>query len=171
MIRNLRTQVAQDHHFPTRRAIRRVLKAPPEGLAAYQAVQHLIEHSHERIVFLSGPAHWLSSRERAAGYRRALHEAGLESHVVFMPDTIFNTGRQAMRSALEKYPDLTAVMGVNDATAVGAVQACQQTGRVVPDDVAVVGFDDVPWAQIHIPPLDELASEPLRSRCPGHRYK
>lgn len=120
---------------------------------AYQAVQHLIEHGHERIAFLSGPAHWLSSRERAAGYRRALHEAGLEPHVVFIPNSIFSTGRQAMRSALKERPDLTAVMGVNDATAVGAVQACQQAGRVVPDDVAVVGFDDVPWAQIHVPPL------------------
>ena len=120
---------------------------------AYQAVKHLIEHGHEHIVFLSGPADWLSSHERTVGYRRALHEAGLESHVVFMPNTIVDTGRQAMCTALEGYPDLTAVTAVNDATAVGAIQACQQAGRVVPDDVAIVGFDDGPWAQAHTPPL------------------
>jgi len=120
---------------------------------AFQAVKHLIEHGHEYIVFLSGPADWLSSRERAAGYRCALHEAGLEPHIVFMPSTTIDTGRQAMLTALEEYPDLTAVMAVNDATAVGATRACLQAGRTVPDEVAVVGFDDEPWAQMHIPAL------------------
>lgn len=120
---------------------------------AYQAVKHLIEHGHECILFLSGPADWFSSGERATGYRRALHEAGLEPHVVFMPRTTVHTGCQAMLTALEEYPDLTAAMAVNDATAVGAIRACRQTGRTVPDEVAVVGFDDEPWAQMHIPPL------------------
>jgi len=120
---------------------------------AYQAVKHLIEHGHECIVFISGPADWLSSRERAAGYRRALYGAGLEPHVVFMSNTIVETGRDGMLTALEEYPDLTAVMAVNDATAIGAIQACQQAGRVVPDEIAVAGFDDEPWAQMHTPPL------------------
>lgn len=120
---------------------------------AYQATKHLLEHNHERIVFLSGPADWLSSRERAVGYRRALQEAGLEPRVVFMPSTTVDTGRDGILTALEEYPDLTAVMAVNDATAVGAIQACQQAGRAVPDEIAVVGFDDEPWAQLHIPSL------------------
>jgi len=120
---------------------------------AFQAVKHLIEHGHECILFLSGPADWLSSRERAAGYRCALHEAGLEPHVVFMPKTAVDTGCKAMLTALEEYPDLTAVMAVNDATAVGAIRTCQQAGRIVPDEIAVVGFDDEPWAQVHTPPL------------------
>ncbi len=120
---------------------------------AYQAVGHLIEHGHEHIVFLSGPADWLSSRERAAGYRRALQEAGLKSHIVFMPNTIVDTGYEAMLSALEKHPDLTAVMAVNDAMAVGAIRACQQVARAVPGDVAVVGFDDGPLVQVQMPPL------------------
>jgi len=120
---------------------------------AYQVTRHLIEHGHERILFLSGPADWLSSREREAGYRRALHEAGLEPHIVFMPNTVVDTGRQAMLTVLEERPDLTAVVAVNDATAIGAIQACQQTGHIVPDEIAVVGFDDMPWAQIHTPSL------------------
>jgi len=120
---------------------------------AYQAARHLIEHGHKCIVFLSGPADWISSRERAAGYRRALHEAGLEPHIVFMSSTTIDTGRQAMLTALEEYPQLTAIAAVNDSTAIGAIQTCQQTGRVVPDDVAVVGFDDEPWAQIYTPSL------------------
>jgi len=123
---------------------------------AYQAVQHLIAHNHQHIVFLSGPAEWLSSRERAAGYRRALQEAGLEPHIVYMPNTVVETGRQAMFTALKEYPHLTAVMAVNDATAIGAIQACQQAGRAVPDDVAIVGFDDEPWAEMHTPPLTTI---------------
>jgi len=71
---------------------------------AYRAVQHLIEHGHEHIVFLSGPADWLSSRERAAGYHWAVHEAGLEPQVVFMTNTIVDTGRQAMLAAWSKLP-------------------------------------------------------------------
>ncbi len=110
---------------------------------AYKETRHLIEvHGHEKIVFLSGPKEWPSSRERAAGYRKALEEAGLEPHIVYMPSTVVSTGREAMLEALEKYPDLTAVVGVNDATAAGAVQACQQAGKSIPDDVAIVGFDD-----------------------------
>ncbi len=123
---------------------------------AYQAVRHLIAHGHEHIVFLSGPPDWLSSRERAAGYKRALQEAGLMPHIVFMPNTIVDTGRQAMFVALEQYPNLTAVMAVNDATAVGAIQACRQVKCSVPDDIAVVGFDDESWAQLHTPPLTTI---------------
>ncbi len=119
----------------------------------YQVTRHLLEHGHQRFVFLSGPADWLSSRERAEGYRRALHEAGIEPRIVYMPSTIVDTGYQAMLAALEQYPDVTAVVAVNDATAVGAIRACQQAGRVVPDDIAVVGFDDEAWAQLHEPPL------------------
>ena len=82
-----------------------------------------------------------------------MHEAGFEPRVLFMPNTIVDTGRQAMLAAWEKYPDLTAVMAVNDATAIGAIGACQQKGRVIPDDVAIVGFDDEPWAQVYTPAL------------------
>jgi len=121
---------------------------------AYKETRHLIEvHGHEKIVFLSGPKEWPSSRERATGYRKALEEAGLEPHIVYMPSTVVATGKDAMLIAMEKYPDLTAVVCVNDATAAGAIQACQQTGRSIPDDVAVVGFDDEAWASIYTPPL------------------
>jgi len=120
---------------------------------AYQITKHLLQHEHEHIVFLSGPADWISSRERSAGYRRALQEAGLEARIVFMPSTTVETGRQAMLTALQEHPDLTAIAAVNDATAAGAIRACQEVGRAVPGEIAIVGFDDEPWAQLHVPPL------------------
>ncbi len=120
----------------------------------YKVTQHLIDaHHHRQTVFLSGPTGWLSSRERYAGYTRALTEAGLEPHRVVMPDTTIETGQDAMRQAFEEVPDLTAVVGVNDATAWGAGRACKEAGLVVPDDVAIVGYDDVGWARLHEPPL------------------
>jgi len=121
---------------------------------AYRLTQHLIgEHQQRHIVFLSGPENWLSSQERAAGYRRALVEASLEPHIIFMPNTTVETGMEAMQTALTEVPNLTAVVAVNDAVAVGAVQTCKEAGLAVPEQVAVVGFDDIGWAALHNPPL------------------
>ena len=75
-------------------------------------------------MFLSGPVDWLSSRERAAGYHRAMHDAGLESHVVYMPNTIVDTGREGMLVALEEYPDLTAVSWTSSNKTAGFRSRC-----------------------------------------------
>lgn len=122
--------------------------------SAYRLTQHLIrEHQHETIVFLSGPDTWLSSQERAAGYGRALAEASLEPHIIYMPNTTVETGMEAMETALSKLPHLTAVVAVNDAVAIGAIRACKANGRSVPEETAVTGFDNVGWAELHDPPL------------------
>ena len=121
---------------------------------AYRLTQHLItEHQHQTIVFLSGPNTWLSSQERADGYGRALTEASLESHIIYMPNTTVETGMEAMKTALAEVPDLTAVVAVNDVVAMGAIRTCKVNGRVVPEDVAIVGFDNIGWAELHDPPL------------------
>ncbi len=120
----------------------------------YQITQHLIQsHGLRRLAFFSGPAHWFSSRERRSGYERALHEIGEAPRLVFMDETTVSTGYAAMLSALEQYPDLQGVVAVNDATALGAIRACKEQGRRVPQDIAVVGFDNVAWGPLHEPPL------------------
>lgn len=122
--------------------------------SVYWLTRHLIqEHQHETLVFLSGPQGWVSSRERAAGYRRALAEASLEPHLFYMPATTLETGKEAMQTALAEVPHLTAVVAVNDAAAVGAAVACKAAGLTIPEDVAIVGFDDIRWAELHDPPL------------------
>jgi len=121
---------------------------------AYRLTQHLItEHQHETILFLSGPDTWLSSQERVAGYGRALAEASLQSHIIYMPNTTVETGMVTMQTALSEVPNLTAVVAVNDAVAIGAIRSCKANGRVVPEDIAIVGFDDIGWAELHDPPL------------------
>jgi DNA-binding LacI/PurR family transcriptional regulator len=123
-------------------------------LSTYRLTQHLIrDHRHETIVFLSGPDIWLSSRERSAGYRRALADFSLEPHVIHMSNTTVETGKEAMRIALAELPHLTAVVAVNDAVAVGAIRACKDADCSIPDGLAIVGFDNIGWAELHDPPL------------------
>lgn len=120
----------------------------------YRVTRHLIAvHGRRKLAFFSGPADWFSSRERRQGYEQALREIGQESWLVYMPDTTVNTGYAAMLEALERYPDLEGVIAVNDATAVGAIRASKDQGRQIPQDIAVVGFDNVTWGPLHNPPL------------------
>lgn len=122
--------------------------------STYFLTRHLIdEHDHRQIAFLSGPPSWVSSRERAAGYRRAILEAGLSPLILSMPDTTFETGYTAMRELLRTHPEISGVVAVNDAVAMGAIAACREAGRTVPGDIAVTGFDDVRFAAHHTPPL------------------
>jgi len=121
---------------------------------AYRTTRHLIEkHGHKTIIFLSGPESWLSSREREAGYRRALAESSLEPHTFYMEKTTLETGLEMMQQALDDLPQLSAVVGVNDAVAIGAMRACRAAGLSVPDDIAITGFDNLSWSQLHDPPL------------------
>jgi LacI family transcriptional regulator len=122
--------------------------------SAYRLTQHLIsEHQHQKIVFLSGPKGWLSSQERVAGYERALAEVSLEPRIIYMPKTSVETGMDAMERALAEFPDLTAIVAVNDAVAIGATRTCKKMGRSVPEEIAITGFDNVGWAELHDPPL------------------
>jgi len=123
---------------------------------AYAATRHLVEHGYSRIVFLSGPEEWISNRERARGYRRAMEEANLDPFIIYEEETTIASGERAIQSALEARPDLEAVFAVNDAVAIGAIRAAARLGRRTPDDLAVVGFDDISWAQINDPPLSTV---------------
>jgi LacI family transcriptional regulator len=120
----------------------------------YRATRHLIEvHNRRKLVFLSGPADWFSSRERRQGYEQALREIGQEPRVIYMPDTTVNTGHSALLETLKYYPDLEGIVTVNDATAVGVIRAAKDQGRQIPQDIAIVGFDNVSWGPLHNPPL------------------
>ncbi len=125
----------------------------------YSITKHLIEHGHKKILLLTGPEGWYTNNERMAGYIDALEEAGLTSRIVHMPDTTIDTGKDFFRSAIKgKYRDITAVVAVNDATAIGVLDEARQLGMKVPDDIAVVGFDDIAWASLSYPPLTTVHS-------------
>jgi DNA-binding LacI/PurR family transcriptional regulator len=122
----------------------------------YDATRHLQEHEHGRIAFLSGPESWISNRERVQGYRQAMVEAGLEPLILHAEETTIAAGEALMQQALEQWPDVTAVGAVNDAVAIGAVRAANRLGRQVPEDLAVIGFDDITWAVMNEPSLSTV---------------
>lgn len=128
-----------------------VLSEDEEG--GYSATQHLLTHGHTRIVLLAGPMAWVSNAARSAGYRRAMVEAGLLPLEVHVEETTLESGFVAMQQALTEHPDHTAVFAVNDSMAIGAMRAARTAGLRIPDDLAVVGFDDIEAASHVDPPV------------------
>ncbi len=120
------------------------------GAAA--AVEHLLATGRRRIATIAGPQDMIAGIDRLAGYRAALRDSDRRS-IVAVGDFTRESGTQAMRQLLTDDPELDAVFVASDMMALGALRALRQAGRRVPDDVAVVGFDDIDAAQYSEPPL------------------
>jgi LacI family transcriptional regulator len=120
------------------------------------AVEHLIEKGHTAIGMLAGlappPPNLL---RRFEGFREALEAHGLSvtSEWVLPGPPVMGRGLESTRQLLTQYPRITAIFAYNDLLAVGAIQACRELGRRVPDDCAIVGFDDIPLSAMLAPPL------------------
>jgi LacI family transcriptional regulator, galactose operon repressor len=128
---------------------------------ARYATQHLLHTSHRSIAFLAGPPASASGQRRAQGYRRALSEAGMPIDpalsVVCTPH--LEGGYDAARQLLASRPAIDAFLCYNDLVAVGALQACAALGRRVPEEIAVIGCDDILLAALVTPPLTTLRSD------------
>lgn len=118
---------------------------------AVAATRHLLDLGHSRVHHLAGPQEWLSARLRVDGWRAA--PAGAPAPQLQEGDWGARSGHSAMRALLATDPDLTAVFVANDQMAFGALSALAESGRRVPEDVSVVGFDDIPEAEFFQPPL------------------
>ena len=125
---------------------------------ARAGVAHLLERGRRRIATVTGPLDMMAGQDRLEGYRSALTDAGLgvEESLVEAGDFSEASGQRAMRALLAREPDLDAVFAANDLMAVGAMRALREAGRRVPDDVAVVGFDDSPLSRVTDPPLSTV---------------
>ncbi|MET9700454.1 LacI family DNA-binding transcriptional regulator [Streptomyces sp. NPDC006529] len=133
------------------------------------AARHLIAGGHRRIAVVSGPSDVPASRERVAGCADALREAGRRSIAVAEADFTVEGGERAMLRLLAEHPDLDAVFAANDLMAQGACLVLREHGRRIPDDVAVVGFDDSSAATACRPrlttvrqPVEDMAAEMVR---------
>jgi LacI family transcriptional regulator len=122
----------------------------------YAATTHLIEHGHRHIAFLCGPQEWSPVRERLQGYIQAMQEHGLAPKIIYRPDLEIESGYDALQEALSQNPEISAVFAVSDPFAIGATRAARDMGRRIPDDLAVIGFDNIPWAENTDPPLTTL---------------
>ncbi len=125
------------------------------------AVQHLLRTGRRAIAFLAGPPASQSGRRRAQGYHRALTEAGLAVDLDLSLGCAphLEGGLNCALQILARRPEIDALLCYNDLVAVGALQACAMLGRRVPDDVSVVGCDDILLAGLVTPPLTTLRSD------------
>jgi len=130
----------------------------------FEATSRLVAHGHRVIATITGPSEWPSARERLDGYRQALREAGLaydESLVEAASDWGPESGQQALASLLSGAAGFTAVFAHSDLLALGAIRELRSRGLSVPDDMSVVGYDDIPVASFVDPPLTTVR-QPMR---------
>ena len=153
--------------------------------AGYQMTSAICDAGHRLIALIEGPPDHQSSEFRKRGYIRALRDHGLEPSQVLLESGDYTSisGFEAAERLLAQSPRPTAIFALNDSMALGALAACNKHGLRAPEDISVVGFDDIPAASTCWPPLTTV-SQPIRRMGeaatelligqigdPGHRGK
>lgn len=125
---------------------------------AQAAVRHLLDLGRSRVATIAGPQDMPPGADRLAGYHEILSGSGhpVDEKLIEVGDFTLEGGRAAMERLLERAPDVDAVFAASDLMAVGALGALRAAGRRVPEDAAVVGFDDSPLAASTVPPLSSV---------------
>lgn len=132
--------------------------------SAKKAVNHLIGLGHRRIAFISfAPPEYYAVNERELGWRDALSEAGIVAapELLTYANISAQSGYEAMQRLLSRGVEFTALFAGNDTIAFGAMRALAESNLRIPDDVAVVGYDDIPLAAFSNPPLTTVQSDPV----------
>ena len=158
---------AQIQRFPAIVLVNRELKFSQSNLitinvndqrSARRVLQHFKDLGRRRIAYIGGPANSFSNQRRLEGYQAGLQAA----EIPFDPQLLENAqpttegGRIAAAALLKRQPDVDAIFAFNDLVAVGAMQVCLELGKKVPQDVAIVGVDDIPLATIIRPQLTTM---------------
>jgi len=129
-----------------------------EQVAGYLATRHLVELGHTRIGFVSGPAHSVPTRLKRAGWQAALEEAGLDADPALVAHAQYGAvGGVTATARLLDGPGPTALACASDLMAFGALREAARRGLSVPNELSIVGFDDIPMAPYASPPLTTLA--------------
>jgi len=125
---------------------------------AYLATRHLIDLGYQKIAHISGPLKIQSAQERLTGYRKALEEANIPFDKNFVVDGEFAFwgGYKAVKELFSRKLPPTAIFAANDIMAIGALQALNESGQKVPEDVTLVGFDDMPISSLVKPALSTI---------------
>ncbi len=127
-------------------------------LGARLAVQHLLDLGHKTVWHIAGPTDWLEARDRVNGWRQTLTDAGTPIPPMIAGDWSAQSG-YAAGVALAGQSDVTAVFAGNDQMALGLLRALHERGLRVPEDISVVGFDDIPEAGFLLPPLTTIRQD------------
>ncbi len=127
--------------------------------AAEKAVNHLISLGHKEIAFISNASlKYSSSKDRLMGYRRALENAGItfNNDLVFFGDRTPDSGYQAIKNMLQSSVKPSAIFIASDTVALGCLNALYEKNIRVPEDIAIMGFDDIPLSKHLAPPLSTI---------------
>lgn len=125
-------------------------------IGTYHAVRHLIDLGHRDLAYVRGPVGWFDATEREVGFSRAVRELGGSDAQVFVGDYHQEGGIRAVCQILKLSKRPTAIVATNDYCAMGVIAALREAGLSVPEDMSVVGFDDVPSARYVSPPLTTM---------------
>lgn len=125
----------------------------------YDATQHLIDLGHRRIACISGPDVGTRSRDRVSGYEQALADAGIEADPALLVtgDWTYRSGREQIQHLMSVDQPPTAVFICNDVMALGAISYLHERRIRIPEDVSLVGFDNISLSAFSCPPLTTLA--------------
>lgn len=134
------------------------IAAPDNEHGAMLAARHLIELSHQRIAQISGPKNWMGTDHRLLGWRRELDAARLSTRAVVEGDWSARSGFEAMLDLWARHRP-TAVFAACDTMALGAIAAARHLRLRVPDDVSIVGYDDLAESKFYSPPLTTIAQD------------
>lgn len=128
---------------------------------AYEATKHLLSLGHKSIAMITGPLAEDCSQDRAKGYRRALHEAGIspEESMIVEGDWSATSGKDALLALTAQHPALTAIFAQNDRMAMGVLRAARDMELKIPSQLAVIGVDDMPLSSYFDPPLTTMRQD------------
>ncbi|MCB0113487.1 MAG: LacI family DNA-binding transcriptional regulator [Caldilineaceae bacterium] len=123
-----------------------------------QAVDHLIARGRRKLGLINGSHAWWEAQERDHGWRESLiaHDLPVDDTLIAEGDWSAASGEVALSALLARHPDVDGVFVANDSMALGAIKAARSLGRRVPEDVAVVGFDDMPESAFFYPALTTI---------------
>ncbi len=129
-----------------------------DEMGAEMIVRHFLASGRKHLALIAGPESSQSGQRRKVGFQRIVHAAGLpldDSHIQHCPPTL-QGGMEAARQLFDRHAEIDAISAYNDLVAIGTLQELKTRGKIVPQDVAVVGVDDVPLAALVQPTLSTL---------------
>ncbi|MBO1511502.1 LacI family DNA-binding transcriptional regulator [Metabacillus bambusae] len=115
--------------------------------AGYQIGRYLLNKGHRKVAFISGPLDTSTTIDRKNGFEKAFHEIGIVDYYFELGNYSYDGGFQATFRLLDQYNDIDAIFCGNDITAFGAIDAARGKGLLIPDDISIIGFDDVKMSQ------------------------
>jgi LacI family transcriptional regulator len=133
----------------------------------YLATKHLLDQGYRQVGLITGPLGWWEARQRLLGWRGTLEEAGLEPEESLVVEGNWSaaSGEQGLGQLLDQHPSVEAVFVSNDQMALGVIKATRRMNLRVPEDLAIVGFDDIPEAAYFCPPLTTVRQDMMELGC------